>query len=283
MANSSKPQIEKLLELKQLYEQGILTKEEMEAEKRKILGTNNEPGIDPTPSKTEQPQNSITENSEREVSESTEDSSWSKNKKYIFGGITLLLVIAGFIIVPLLKSHSDSDVTPLTETKDIVNREITLRGIINDKIGFSMQLQQKGNDIEGTEHYDSQKSDATILIKGAIDDNGVMTLYEYDGDVRAGSFNGSLEDASYYGTFANSRGENMPFSAKVLTKEDLAKEENAIKKISEKGTVIAIVDGKLYYLDKVKPEYVYECEGEKCGRIYIYIIMKMKLQLLNVS
>ena len=34
-----KSNIDKLMELKQLYEQGILTKEEMEAEKKKILGT----------------------------------------------------------------------------------------------------------------------------------------------------------------------------------------------------------------------------------------------------
>ena len=32
-----KSNIDKLMELKQLYEQGILTKEEMEAEKAKIL------------------------------------------------------------------------------------------------------------------------------------------------------------------------------------------------------------------------------------------------------
>ena len=42
MDNSQKTQIDKLMELKQLYEQGILTKEEMEVEKRKILGTENE-------------------------------------------------------------------------------------------------------------------------------------------------------------------------------------------------------------------------------------------------
>jgi uncharacterized protein YqgQ len=35
----AKSNIDKLMELKQLYEQGILTKEEMEAEKAKILNT----------------------------------------------------------------------------------------------------------------------------------------------------------------------------------------------------------------------------------------------------
>ena len=34
----TKTDIDKLMELKQLYEQGILSKEEMEAEKKKILG-----------------------------------------------------------------------------------------------------------------------------------------------------------------------------------------------------------------------------------------------------
>ena len=39
MDNSQKTQIDKLMELKQLYEQGILTQEEMENEKAKILNT----------------------------------------------------------------------------------------------------------------------------------------------------------------------------------------------------------------------------------------------------
>ena len=42
MDNSQKTQIDKLMELKQLYEQGILTKEEMLSEKRKILGKDSE-------------------------------------------------------------------------------------------------------------------------------------------------------------------------------------------------------------------------------------------------
>ena len=47
----AKSNIDKLMELKQLYEQGILTKEEMEAEKAKILNA-------PTP-KVESPNNEI--------------------------------------------------------------------------------------------------------------------------------------------------------------------------------------------------------------------------------
>lgn len=276
MANSNNSQIEKLLELKQLFEAGVLTKEEMEAEKKKILGTNSEAPKEsqetdvPLSHTTQKEQIEAFEQSESEAIETSDDTFFEKNKKYIFGGIALLFVVAGIFIIPKIISHSESVTIPSSDTKDVVQKEIILKGVIGDDIGFSMLLQRMGNEIEGTEHYESQKPDASISIKGTIDDNGVMTLYEYDGSAKAGSFNGNLGDTSYSGTFVNSRGKNFSFSAKVLTKKDLAKEDDAIKKIRNKGTFIALVDGKIYYIDKLNPETRYESEGDDCGKLYIY-------------
>ena len=88
------------------------------------------------------------------------------------------------------------------------------KGIIGGKIGFSMELYENGNEIEGIEHYDNQRQDAIIAIKGYVDDNGVMTLYEYDGAERAGYFQGNLGSGLYYGTFVNRNGRQYNFSAR---------------------------------------------------------------------
>ena len=258
-----KSNIDKLMELKQLYEQGILTKEEMETEKKKILGS-----VSDAP-KSESPQ-IVERQLSVEVKETAKDS-FANSKGYIWGGIALLLIIAGLIFVPRIISHSDNN--PVSDEKIIevsTPQILTLKGMIKDNIGFSMHLQCNGNKVEGKEHYDSQKSDVNVSIKGTIDENGYMILHEYDNNVESGKFEGTLDDISYSGTFTNSKGKSMSFSARTVSEEDLAKEEDAIKKIGSKGTVIAEVDGKIYYFDKLNSETSYESEGDNCGKLYIY-------------
>ena len=71
----AKSNIDKLMELKQLYEQGILTKEEMEVEKQKILGAAPE-----TP-KPESPK-AIGQQSSDEVNEPAEHSSMDTDESF---------------------------------------------------------------------------------------------------------------------------------------------------------------------------------------------------------
>ena len=216
--------IDKLMELKQLYEQGILTKEEMEIEKRKILGAENEtaketPRHDNTiPSKSQQPQIEVGK---------IDEPYFQKFKPYIIGGIILLLVVAGIIFVHKMITHptvpvSDDDYIPEIKT-------FALKGSINGKIGFTMHLTAEGTDIEGTEHYDNQRTDANIEIKGVNTDNGKMVLYEYDGNTKAGTYEGIIENNVYSGTFTNSKGKNMSFIARVLSEAGLARIEEEEK------------------------------------------------------
>ena len=102
---------------------------------------------------------------------------------------------------------------------------IILKGMINYKIGFSMHLEYCGNEVEGTEHYDSQKSDVNVSIKGTIDEKGHMILREYDGNIKAGSFEGTIVGDRYSGTFTNSKGKTFQFSANILTVSALSKIE----------------------------------------------------------
>ena len=221
MDNSQKTQIDKLMELKQLYEQGILTKEEMEVEKRKILGTENETAKEaPRQEKTllsdsQQPQIEV---------EKPDEPFFQKFKTYIIG-IALLLLIACIIFVPREVSPPDmvaEDSIPELKT-------LALKGMINNKIGFSMHLEYYGNEVEGTEHYDSQKSDVNVSIKGVNNENGKMILSEYDGNIKAGTFEGTIVGDRYSGTFTNSKGKIFPFSANILTESELARIEKEEK------------------------------------------------------
>ena len=221
MDNSQKTQIDKLMELKQLYEQGILTKEDMEVEKRKILGTENETAKEaPRQEKTllsdsQQPQIEV---------EKPDEPFFQKFKTYIIG-IALLLLIACIIFVPREVSPPDmvaEDSIPELKT-------LALKGMINNKIGFSMHLEYYGNEVEGTEHYDSQKSDVNVSIKGVNNENGKMILSEYDGNIKAGTFEGTIVGDRYSGTFTNYKGKIFPFSANILTESELARIEKEEK------------------------------------------------------
>ena len=92
----AKSQIDKLMELKQLYERGILTKEEMEIEKKKILGESSkeehQPSI-PSQPEIDNPSVDIPKEANNVIDE--KESFFQKYKTYIFVGLGLL--IAGSI------------------------------------------------------------------------------------------------------------------------------------------------------------------------------------------
>ena len=216
-----KSNIDKLMELKQLYEQGILTKEEMEAEKKKILGTV------PEAPKPESPK-TIGQQPSDEVKEPANYSSvytgktfFEKYKGYIIGGIALLLLIVGLLFVPKKIFHTDMASVPNDTLAKI--KTLALRGVINDKIGFTMHISISGNEIEGTEHYDNQRTEEILVIKGVNNDNGQMILSEYDKNTKAGTFEGIINGEIYSGTFTNSKGRSFPFSANILTESAISK------------------------------------------------------------
>lgn len=204
MKDAIQLQIERLLELKQLYESGILTKEEMEVEKKKILGPNRAPikkileEENPMPLKTQQNQT----NNVKESENGKEESFFKRHKYAIIICITLFLITIASIIFSQT-SHSYSDTN---NKEEIVHKDIFLKGVIGNNIGFSMRLKQSGDEIKGKEHYDSQKSDAIINIRGTtIGNEGIIFLNEYDGNFKAGTFEGKITNNILSGTFTNSQ------------------------------------------------------------------------------
>ena len=92
-----------------------------------------------------------------------------------------------------------------------------------------MNLSISGNNIEGKEHYSNQRKDVSVVIKGNKGENGKMVLYEYDGNTKAGTFEGAIEGDTYSGTFTNSKGKTFLFSANIMTESELLKIEEEEK------------------------------------------------------
>lgn len=131
----AKSNIDKLMELKQLYEQGILTKEEMEAEKQKILG---QPHSDNTKSEAEKTvdnsasvkkqfntrDNDVAKDNGKladdsvitEIREEENSSFFQKHKIYI---IIAAIIAVIYILLFSIKGNSEMPQAPLKETDSI--------------------------------------------------------------------------------------------------------------------------------------------------------------------
>ena len=118
MDNSKQSQIDKLMELKQLYEKGILTKEEMEDEKAKILNA-------PTP-KVESPSNEIpsVEDAGSSFASNSDEESHGCNIKVIIG-IAAVIVVAIVAIIGFFLNKQ-------TEPKEAVKDDVELAQLADD-------------------------------------------------------------------------------------------------------------------------------------------------------
>ena len=113
----AKSNIDKLMELKQLYEQGILTKEEMEAEKTKILNAS-------TP-KDESPNNEIppVEDADSSFASTSDEENHGRNKVII--GIAAAIVVAIVVIIGFFLNKQ-------TEPKEAATDDIELAQLADD-------------------------------------------------------------------------------------------------------------------------------------------------------
>ena len=121
--------IDKLMELKQLYESGILTKEEMEAEKKKILGESSKEEQQPSYPPRSEPEAPCDMPKQSIISENKVELFFQKYKAYIICGIVALFVIIGIITVPKMLSTGSSDI--VVENDSIAVTYITREDTIN--------------------------------------------------------------------------------------------------------------------------------------------------------
>ena len=128
-------------------------------------------------------------------------------------------LMLAFVFVMGIEYHFKKPEDGVAVDSCSIIEDIVIKGKVNNSIPFTMHLSLDGNNVEGTEHYDNQRENAIIKIKGNVDDNGTMTLYEYDKNKNTGIYIGTLGTDTYSGTFFNNRGKDFSFSSDVMNEE----------------------------------------------------------------
>ena len=152
--------------------------------------------------------------------------------KILLWTIALVLVIGGLFVVSknvarnndLAIAVDTTAVDSIEPTTSLNNQELVLKGAISN-IGFSMKLHISGNEVEGTEHYDSQPSSKLVQISGFIDNSETMQLYEYDQGKEIGHFMGVLSEDMYSGTWSSPSGKNIPFTSTVMSAQEYEEDQ----------------------------------------------------------
>ena len=138
-------QIDKLMELKLLYELGILTKEEMESEKAKILNSSTQ--------KVESPNNRIPSDETLESSfvSISDDNKHNRNNKIILGIATVFVVVIVAVIGFYLNKQTEPKVTDDIELAqlagDDMNETITDAEGIDSSTSATINAKNKVEDL----------------------------------------------------------------------------------------------------------------------------------------
>lgn len=157
--------------------------------------------------------------------EDNEKSFLSRHKGLL--AFLVLLIVAGGVTFLLLRnsegggSFFDSDDDEAVAVGD--RAPMALKGRVGEESPFTMNLRFSGKAIEGKEHYDYQPATSIIEIKGTLGEGQVMVLNEYYNGNVVGRYEGLLNDSVYSGKFDNLRGKTQPFTARVMSPEELTK------------------------------------------------------------
>lgn len=176
----AKTNIEKLMELKQLYETGVLTKEELEAEKAKILGNAPKEPESKDLSKEDGHSESV---QSQQVSENdtdsvdNEESFFAKYKFYIFGVLAVLAVVLLYVVFsggkedkPLYPDGHPIEATDTLVLENLAEKELEEEiDIFNDRLPIKDILKVK----------DDNNSDR---LKRLLIDNGFICKPNDDAD-----------------------------------------------------------------------------------------------------
>lgn len=87
-----------------------------------------------------------------------------------------------------------------------------LKGRINDKYAITMQLYIQNDKIYGRYFYDKTGSNNYLYLYGGVSESGDVVLLEFnDKSQQTSNFKGRFTSDSFYGTFVNYKGIEMPF------------------------------------------------------------------------
>ena len=175
--------IDKLMELKKLYEHGILTNQEMEIEKKKILGENSKGEHQSSNPPQQMPETSkVSISKESYYSEDNQEASFQKFKGYIFAGIGILIAVSIYLFHSnIIKKESQDPPTVAEIIKELeadVEDDIGVES--NSELSQFEMLMKNGNwkDSEegGFRYPDFFKHSETFV----EDVPGAVTVYNYE-------------------------------------------------------------------------------------------------------
>jgi len=229
MANTN---IEKLMELKQLYDTGVLTKEEMETEKTKILGTaENEPQDD-----------SVSENCQ---SLNYKASFFQKNKKIIVG-TSIIIAIAVLLSFLFFKKQlststkvydSSQPVNNLLIANETEQDSIYLVKSLSDDLQHIFCIKIEGKKVTGYAKFAGYNPYASL--DGTIDKDKWLILNRTEGK-ETDRFEGKLDSDGFSGAlFPIDGNSSVPWVAKRMTKDQVDELENTVKDMLVRTSVSA--------------------------------------------
>ena len=232
----AKSNIDKLMELKQLYEQGILTKEEMEAEKAKILNTSTSQEESPMMKESLIETKDYSSASTIDEDQTMDDDIpfYSKYKKALIGVFAVVIVaVIAFLYfqnekASLNVSNSTKEASIEAETEQ---EPIYLVNSLDEDFHYIICIKIQGDSVSGDVKVAGIES--TALLKGTIDNEGMLILHQITEGKETNRFEGKLDAEGFAGTLFFLNGdEPISWKAKRMTKEKVDKLENEAKKAS---------------------------------------------------
>ena len=198
----AKSNIEKLLELKQLYEQGFLNKEEMESEKLKILK--------------EQKGSAPLEN-EKQNDEQNKAGSIFKNRIVLS---SLLIIFIVGMIGWIYLSYNQKNTSVSIEMKN--ERDSLFLVCSGDYMNEIFFLRFKGNDVNG--YYRRVGNPEMDSISGTIDNENWLIFDVFPKEGKVNHYEGKLDVNCFNGTvYTNFYKSGLPYKAIISTANEVRK------------------------------------------------------------
>ena len=248
MEVSKKSQIEQLFKLKQLYESGVLTKEEMEAEKAKILGTATPK--DECPTKEAAPVETQVSSTD---STTNEEKHRSHNKSIIGIAITAIIIVVGIIVLNLNRQNESA-----YDSKDDVE--------LSQQTGIDSR---NGNGEQETEEADMNARQVAGTLTAYYAKNDIQKYYIKKGQLICDSNTPThrmveVDDNNYkHEGYDRGRYWSVSYPKAEVTKKEYTMHQLTINDIGDKSVFVSNEGGKAtIFRSKINGHHYLGYDGE---------------------
>ncbi|MBR2237437.1 MAG: hypothetical protein IJ887_06130 [Prevotella sp.] len=226
MDQSSK--IDKLVELQKLLEAGVLTKEELEEQKKKILETK----------ENEEPESPSIIDSE----ELAPETSFFQKYKIAIVGASAIIIVALLSFLFFQKGQSSQNISNDSEEEaqsivaEAEQDSIYLVNSVTEELHYIFCFKIQGEAVSGYAKMAGNSSRASL--EGTIDKDRWLIIRVTE-DKETGRFEGKLDSDSFSGTLFPPNGkETTSWNAKRMTKEQVNELENKVNELLARMPVV---------------------------------------------